>query len=293
MATAPPATAASAVAGQVVGDLNDPKYVNWYKTNRVLNLTIEVLRPVCLAEMRSFHSSLLQKYTSASCGKPCTHSDIHGNWRKLSISCPSNVCSKWLPDLVKERMTNLTRLTWQNSDFSQWQTQPWQLAKVYMDHGQDIACVNPTDTDAAGIVQLLLNCKRFKKVVVPTKVDAVRLVRNRLMHTNNMKVTTTDLTTYVQTMVDLLKDPVTLLQDPAAIQAVAEIKLIETTSIDVNNKSFLAQERIVWKTHLASLSDDNKKVSIKAMYNGVESVTGPVQGYVPSNNVITTQVCPL
>jgi len=41
-----------------------------------------------------------------------------------------------------------------------------------------------------------------------------------------MKVTTTDLTTYMQTMVDLLEDPITLLRDPAAKQAVTEIKLV-------------------------------------------------------------------
>jgi len=41
-----------------------------------------------------------------------------------------------------------------------------------------------------------------------------------------MKVKATDLTTYVQRMVDLLEDPTTLLQDPAAKRAVAEIKLV-------------------------------------------------------------------
>jgi len=46
------------------------------------------------------------------------------------------------------------------------------------------------------------------------------------MHSQSMKVTTTDLKTYVQTMVDLLEDPITLLQDPAAVQAVTDIKLV-------------------------------------------------------------------
>jgi len=39
--------------------------------------------------------------------------------------------------------------------------------------GQDSACVNPADTDAAGIVQLLMNFKEFKNVLDTTKVDAV------------------------------------------------------------------------------------------------------------------------
>ena len=177
MATGPPAAAASSAAGTVVGDLNDPEYVNWCKTIRALNQTIDVLRHVCLSEIKCFHDTLVQKHTASRCGKPCTHNDItyHRKGGSWSISCPSNVCSKWLPDIVKERTKKSTRLTWHNSDFSQWQTQPWQLAKIYMDHGQDIACISASDTDAAGIVQLLLNCKRFTSVMDTTKVDAVSL----------------------------------------------------------------------------------------------------------------------
>jgi len=40
---------------------------------------------------------------------------------------------------------------------------------------------------------------------------------------------------------------------------------IETTPVQVNDTSFLAQERTVWKTHLASLSADNKEVSINSI----------------------------
>ncbi|KAK2182577.1 hypothetical protein NP493_348g03075 [Ridgeia piscesae] len=87
------------------------------------------------------------------------------------------------------------------------------------------------------------------------------------MHSQSMKVTTTDLKTYVQTMVDLLEDPITLLQDPAAVQAVTDIKLIETTTVEVNDTSFLGHEHKVWKTHLASLSADNKKEILKLVKN--------------------------
>ena len=179
MATAPPAAAASAAAGTVVGDLNDPEYVNWIKTIGALDQTIDVLRHVCLSEIESFHDTLVQKHTPSPCGKPCTHTDISYSkwwwWGSWSITCPTKVCSRWLPDIVRERTTKSTRLNWQNSDVSQWQTQPWQLAKPFMDRVQDRACVDPADTDATGILQLLLNCKRFKNIVDTKKVDAVSL----------------------------------------------------------------------------------------------------------------------
>ena len=177
MATAPPAAAPSAAAGTVEGDLNDPEYVNWCKTITALDRTIEVLRPFCLSEIKSFHNTLVQKHTLSSCGKPCTNSDItyHSKGGSWSITCPNNVCSRWLPDIVRERATKSTRLYWQNSDVSQWQTQPWQLAKPFMDSVQDPACISPDGADVAGILQLLLNCKRFKNVMDTKKVDAVSL----------------------------------------------------------------------------------------------------------------------
>ena len=177
MATAPPATAASAVAGTVVADLNDPEYVNWCKTIRALNRTIDALRHVCLSEIKNFHDTLVQKHTTSPCGKPCTHNDIiyRSKWGSWSIRCPSKVCSRWLPDIVRERTTKSTRLNWQNSDVSQWQTQPWQLAKPFMDSVQERACIDPAETDATGILQLLLNYKPFKNVMDTNKVDAVSL----------------------------------------------------------------------------------------------------------------------
>ena len=161
------------MAGSVVGNLNDPDYLNWLKSNRALHCTIDVLRNVCSAEMQRFHLLLVGKHTATVCKKPCTHTDIitHGRvgW---SIRCPNNVCSKWLIEIVRERYHKSTTLKWQNSDFRQWQTQPWQIAKVYMER-QDPAWINPTDTDAAGVLQLLMNCRLFKNKMDWKKVDAV------------------------------------------------------------------------------------------------------------------------
>ena len=48
----------------------------------------------------------------------------------------------------------------------------------------------------------------------------------KLLKASSMKVTTTDLTTYMQTMVDLLEDPVTLLTDPTCKPTVTEIRRV-------------------------------------------------------------------
>ena len=62
-----------------------------------------------------------------------------------------------------------------NANISDWPLEPWQMAKVYMDKGQKQASVDPSETDASGILQLMLNCKRFKGIVDITKVAVVRI----------------------------------------------------------------------------------------------------------------------
>ena len=48
----------------------------------------------------------------------------------------------------------------------------------------------------------------------------------KLLKASSMKVTTTDLPSYMQTMVDLLQDPITLRQDPASKRTVTEIRRV-------------------------------------------------------------------
>jgi len=162
------------MAGLVVGNLQDQEYLNWLKSNRALHRSIEVLRHVCWLEIQHFQNSLLGKHGRTLCSKPCTHKDIttRGRGSAWSITCSDNVCSAWLADIVNEKFGKSTRLYWQNSDLGQWQTQPWQIAKVYMER-QDIACISPANTDAAGVLQLLMNCKRFKTMMDMNKVNAV------------------------------------------------------------------------------------------------------------------------
>ena len=163
---------AAAVATSLVGDLHDPEYVNWLKSNRALHCTIDVLRDVCLTEIKKFHTSLLSKHGRTPCSTICTHKDVTYHRWANDWSIPCHVCSQWLVDIVREKFKKSTTLFWQNSDFSQWQTEPWQIAKMFMER-QDTACVSPADTDTAGILQFLMNCKLFKKMVTWKKLDSV------------------------------------------------------------------------------------------------------------------------
>ena len=161
----------------VIGQLNDPEYLSWLKAARALHITMEALRTFCRARMNGLHQQLLLNYGATMCSGPCSSANIrhNRNTNNYVINCPSNVCSQWLADIVAERATPRTRLTFGNCDISQWPVQPWQIAKVFMNSGQDPSSVSPNDTDALGILQLLMKCNYFTPFLDNTKAQAVRL----------------------------------------------------------------------------------------------------------------------
>ena len=165
----------SAGAYPVVGLLNDRDYIRWLKATQALNWTVDVLRNFCDTEMQTFHQMLVGRCGGILSSGPCSSSDarcVRGRW---TINCPRSVCSKWLSEIAAWRTQNSTKLTMSNADIRQWPLQYWQVSKVYMGAGQDQSNLNPLDTDASGVLQLLNNCKHFANIVDTTKVDAVSI----------------------------------------------------------------------------------------------------------------------
>ena len=161
----------------VFGQLNDPEYTNWIKATRALHVTMEALRTFCRDQMKDMHRLLLLTLGRTQCRGPCPGGNIvyDRNYNNYTINCPDNVCSQWLTDIAAYRATRRTRLNTDNCDISQWPVEPWQVAKAFMNTGQDRANVNPNGTDASGILNLLLNCSFFIPLVDKRHIEAVRV----------------------------------------------------------------------------------------------------------------------
>ena len=180
----------------VIGQQNDPEYLNWIKATRALHTTMEALRSFCNAQMNHMHSLLQLSHVThgrTRCSVPCSGSNItYGrNTNAYSINCPNNVCSQWLAGIASYRATRRTRLNTDNCDVSQWPEEPWQLAKAFMNPGQDPAIVAPSDTDASGILNLLINCSFFIPLVDTKNTKAVRVYGNSLCNQACMQIRVT------------------------------------------------------------------------------------------------------
>ena len=178
----PPYTQIQPVTAQpaplpVVGKLSDPLYINWLKATRGLSLTVGVLRHFCDVEMKILHGQLVTKCGgNTQCSGSCSSKDVKKIRGQLTVvNCPTCVCSTWLAEIEKERMSNNIRLTYPNAVILDWPQHHWQVAKVFMGWGQDASSVKSSDTDASGILALIRNCKHFGNIIDQTKADAVSI----------------------------------------------------------------------------------------------------------------------
>ena len=156
-----------------MGRFADKEYVNWVKCSQALVCVAEGLAPFCKDVIEKFHHTLKENLGEKTCTAGCSAKKIYRRNNGWSISCPSDICNKWLDDIAKEIGT--LQCAWRNSDVSKWPIEYWQIGKVFMGHGQDSSNVDPHKTDAMGLLQLMINCKKFQSCLDTLKAKKVSL----------------------------------------------------------------------------------------------------------------------
>ncbi|KAI0210657.1 hypothetical protein LSAT2_004546 [Lamellibrachia satsuma] len=144
-----------------------------------------------------------------------------------------------------------------------WETDYWEIAKVFMEPGKnDPSIAGPADTDAIGLLQLVINCDLFDGCIISRqRFKDVKDMRNKLFHAAVFKLDNNDLKARITEMIALLEDPVLLINDVLAQAAVTKLRQIEVLPLDINDSSVLAIERNMWKQELQSLKQQQSLTS--------------------------------
>ncbi|KAK2156295.1 hypothetical protein NP493_1980g00017 [Ridgeia piscesae] len=156
----------------------DKEYVAWLKASQALLVTAEALYDYCEKPLRQYHQTLCANLPKPPCTGPCG--------RDRGIPC------------------------WGNADETRWDTNFWEVAKVFMAYGKDVSCTGPADTDPLGLLQLVVNCDLFDTFITFDRqpVRDVRTIRNDLFHSPDFRMSKSDLKSCIDTMIKLLEDPV-------------------------------------------------------------------------------------
>ncbi|KAI0231402.1 hypothetical protein LSAT2_018234 [Lamellibrachia satsuma] len=231
----------------MVTRFQDPDYVNWVKAGQALLCTTEGMYTFCEDPIKRYHLALHRKFPRQPCSGPC----------RVVALC--NVCAKrrgeWKKDIISQ-LTPRTVPCWMNTDKSKWETDAWEIAKVFMGPGQGAFRAGAADTDPIGLLQLVLNCQLFTSCISNRQsFDDVKEIRNKIFHSANLKLTNTEMKDHIKAMTTLLQDPAQLKNDSNAKAAVQQLQQIEALPLEANDSRVIQSERTLWTQKIEWISN--------------------------------------
>ena len=145
--------------------LNDPEYRFWVKAGICLLYIKEGLEDFVTNTSLQFHQNVLANLTRsaiANTGQPVCGVNI--NRQRLVTVCQHPYCQMFLNAVIHEGLDpnqpfTLKRANLANSDVNLWHSQPYELAKLFMNAGQTAAQTGPAQTDLSGLVNFIGHCK--------------------------------------------------------------------------------------------------------------------------------------
>ncbi|XP_072050658.1 uncharacterized protein [Amphiura filiformis] len=225
---------------------------NWYRITMMLPLICQYLAPFVDERVKWFHNKLVKEHGKKTCQKNCRPS---GNWWKWNHCC--TICSKWKTSLEQKyydlNPTGRAKPAWSNSDPTLWQSDPWEVAKVYMKHGQragkKIRSVD--ELDPSSMLNLMLHCKVFgSNHEWKSLVFQVLDIRNKVFHEPSQKLPNGQFDQMQKTLIRFLDVGYHNFVDmPEKVDICQKIQELKTTTIIVSDDQWLKEDQN-WKQML-------------------------------------------
>ena len=139
------------------GRLRDTQYRNFVKSELCLQYTRDGLVTFTDLKSQELNKKITQKLRRS--GNPKVYNlcrTIAFDHQKKSVTC-CRLCNDILEEAMQYRTWNLN-LNLKNSDPSQLLHQHWQVAKLFMNEGQDVSCTGPNNTDISGLLNFIDYC---------------------------------------------------------------------------------------------------------------------------------------
>ncbi|XP_036601809.1 uncharacterized protein CXorf38 homolog isoform X1 [Trichosurus vulpecula] len=175
------------VLSELASRLNSTEYKNWVKAGHCLLLLRACLQGFIRAEVDAFHQRILSGAPSlgprASCsgGVRCTP-----RARQFQPQC--ELCAEWKKEILKHHTNRNGDIYWGNCKPERWPFDPWELAKAFMPRGLADK-KGPEECDAVALLSLINSCDHFR--IDRKKVIEIIKCRNEIMHSSEMKVSST------------------------------------------------------------------------------------------------------
>ncbi|XP_053388304.1 dynein heavy chain-like protein 2 [Mercenaria mercenaria] len=215
--------------------LENKKYRNWVRAGLGFKYVKDGLEPFCDHLVNQQHVDIIDKVkqkhnlSAVACrlcdvrtlqpdhvqakNRLCPLGQTHCNCLhpRGKTSCTNNVCGAIYDEIIRRHASTPPAPYWRNTDAHQWCTEPWAVAKCFINVPGYEQKTRATDFDCSGLLHLLINNLEFHHHIqcIIDGNDAFSRVlqhRNAIFHCNNMEVEDTDIANYIDDMIELLQD---------------------------------------------------------------------------------------
>ncbi|XP_060626171.2 uncharacterized protein CXorf38 homolog isoform X2 [Anolis sagrei] len=170
------------LAAELAARLNCSEYKNWLKAGQGLLLLRAALQRFAGEQAHAFHQQLAARLPSPPGSRCPGHCLPRG--KQFQPAC--TLCKEWKNEILKHHTHRNGEVNWGNCRPWLWPSDSWEIAKAYMPPGKADSC-GPDKCDASGLLNLFTFCDYFSDID-QKKVREVIKCRNELMHSSDMKV---------------------------------------------------------------------------------------------------------
>lgn len=171
--------------------LGNQEYNNWIKAGLCLALTKEGLEDFANEKSREFHQTVvdnIQKANIPTAGCSMCNTGKITFPGKIKIDCSHPYCQEFMKQIDQvgvdpNKGFKIGKANLCNSNVQLWHSDPWELAKLFMNPGQQPAQKSANDTDISGIINFISHCQIANNAIAnPASVEKVRKhVSNRFI----------------------------------------------------------------------------------------------------------------
>ncbi|XP_020639538.3 uncharacterized protein CXorf38 homolog isoform X1 [Pogona vitticeps] len=170
---------------ELAARLNCAEYKNWVKAGHSLVLLRAALERFAGEQVEAFHRQLVARDAArlSPPGRRCS-GQCAPRGKQFQPAC--SLCKEWKKEILNHHTHRTGEVNWGNCRPWLWPSNPWELAKAYMPRGKADSC-GPDKCDASALLNLFSFCDHFSNID-QKKVREVIKCRNELMHSSDMKI---------------------------------------------------------------------------------------------------------
>ncbi|XP_060555276.1 uncharacterized protein LOC132716112 [Ruditapes philippinarum] len=164
---------------------------------------------------------------------------LHPGGNKM---CPHNVCGVMYDEIIRLHASNPPCPNWKNTNSKRWCTDPWSVAKCFINASGYEEKSSASEIDCSGLLHVFLNSKGMRSLLTfsstgPNVFAKALQSRNFILHSAKMELSDEEVKEHIENMIDVLKECTQLNSRKEASEAIENLVQIQNQDISFSTQT--------------------------------------------------------